>query len=108
MMTLQMASKVSRARAGPRGPALLIIVVIAAVSIVMAGCASSSEPVSPEERESVAQGIDKSLMCPVCPSETIDQSQVEIAKQMRVMVREQLAQGDSRNKILQFFRYFIK
>lgn len=51
----------------------------------------------------MAQGIDKSLMCPVCPSETIDQSQVEIARQMRVMVREKLAQGESRNEILQFF-----
>ena len=51
----------------------------------------------------VAQGIDKSLMCPVCPSETIDQSQVEIAKQMRVMVRDKLAQGESRGEILQFF-----
>jgi cytochrome c-type biogenesis protein CcmH len=51
----------------------------------------------------VAQGIDKSLMCPVCPSETIDQSQVEIANQMRVMVREKLAEGESRSNILQFF-----
>ena len=82
---------------------LLILVFIALSALLVAGCASSSEPISPEERETVAQGIDKSLMCPVCPSETINQSQVEIAKQMRVMVREKLAQGDSRSEILQFF-----
>ena len=37
--------------------------------------------------ETIAQGIDKMLMCPVCPSETIDQSQVPLAGQMRAMVR---------------------
>ena len=51
----------------------------------------------------MAQGIDNSLMCPICPTETIDQSQVELARQMRVMVRDKLAQGESRSEILQFF-----
>ena len=72
--------------------------------VLVAGCASAvSGPVSPDELEAEAQGIDKSLMCPVCPSETIDQSQTEIANQMRVMVRESLARGESRDEILQFF-----
>lgn len=43
------------------------------------------------------------LMCPVCPAETIDQSQVEIARQMRRLVREKLSQGASRQEILDFF-----
>ena len=42
-------------------------------------------------------------MCPVCPSETIDQSQVELAEQMRTIVREKLADGESRGQILRFF-----
>ena len=50
-----------------------------------------------------AQAINKSLMCPVCPSETIDQSQVELAEQMRTIVQEKLAAGESREQILQFF-----
>ena len=51
----------------------------------------------------MAQGIEKRLMCPVCPSETIDQSQVQLAKQMRDIVREKLAAGESREEIFQFF-----
>lgn len=90
-------------RIGTRGFMLLVLALVVVLSIPVAGCASSSGPLSPEELEKVAQGIDKSLMCPVCPSETIDQSQVEIAKQMRTMVREKLAQGESREAILQFF-----
>ena len=43
------------------------------------------------------------LMCPVCPAETIDQAQVEISRQMRRVVREMLAEGASRDQILQFF-----
>ena len=95
--------RVSIAGIRPGKTVLLALVCTAFLSLILAGCASSSEPTSLEEREAVAQGIDKSLMCPVCPSETIDQSQVELARQMRVMVREKLAQGDSRSEILQFF-----
>jgi cytochrome c-type biogenesis protein CcmH len=53
--------------------------------------------------EGEAQAIDRSLMCPVCPAETIDQAQVELARQMRGVVRDMLAQGASRDEILDFF-----
>ena len=50
-----------------------------------------------------AQAIDRMLMCPVCPAVTIDQTQVALAQQMRQLVREMLAQGASRQQILDFF-----
>ena len=53
--------------------------------------------------ESHAQSIDQQIMCPVCPAETIDQAQVPIAKQMRLIVREQLANGATEAEILSFF-----
>lgn len=53
------------------------------------------------ERE--AQAIDKMLMCPVCPAETIDQAQVEISFQMRAVVRELLAEGRTREEVLDYF-----
>ena len=53
--------------------------------------------------ESHAQSIDQQIMCPVCPAETIDQAQVPIAKQMRLIVREQLANGASEAEVLSFF-----
>ena len=43
------------------------------------------------------------LMCPVCPAQTIAQAQVEISKQMQVIVREMLAEGNERDDILDFF-----
>ncbi|MBM3943172.1 MAG: cytochrome c-type biogenesis protein CcmH [SAR202 cluster bacterium] len=53
--------------------------------------------------EAEAQSIDRMLMCPICPGESIDQSQVELAKQMRQRVREMLAQGTTRQQVLDFF-----
>ena len=53
--------------------------------------------------ESEAQAIDRMLMCPVCPAESIDQAQVSLARQMRQRVREMLAEGVSRGEILDYF-----
>ena len=94
--------------------AVLLAAVIAMIGFPwISGSASAQEPVTPgsidatENRvpydEKAAQSIDNMLMCPVCPSETIDQAQVPIAKQMRRLVREKLAQGESREEILEYF-----
>ena len=53
--------------------------------------------------EEEAQAIDQMLMCPVCPAESIDQAQVPLARQMRQRVREMLAEGASRQEVLDYF-----
>ncbi|MDE2843457.1 MAG: cytochrome c-type biogenesis protein CcmH [Chloroflexota bacterium] len=53
--------------------------------------------------EEEAQVIDQMLMCPVCPAESIDQAQVPLARQMRQRVRELLAEGASRQEVLDYF-----
>ena len=80
--------------------------VVLLLTLALTGCFGARDSSSVEER---AIGIDKSLICPVCPGETIDQSQVELAKQMRALVREKLAQGESEEEIRDFFvdRYGI-
>ena len=65
--------------------------------------AQTPEPPEGSYSESQAQGIDRMIMCPVCPAETIDQAQVEISFQMRAVVREMLADGKERDEILDFF-----
>ena len=68
--------------------------------LLIAACSGGEADVPLDEQ---AQAINKVLMCPVCPSETIDQSQVKLAEQMRTIVRERLVEGESREQILQFF-----
>ena len=78
---------------------LLSVLPILGLALII-GCSTKGQPYSLEER---AYEIDRSLMCPVCPGETISQSQVLLAKQMRDIVREKLAAGESKEQILQFF-----
>ena len=53
--------------------------------------------------ERQAQAIDRGLICPVCPGESIDQSRVELARQMRATVREKLAAGWTPEQVKEFF-----
>ena len=77
---------------------LLILLGTTVLPFAIIAC-GGQEP-SLEER---AYSIDRSLICPVCPGETIDQAQVELATQMREIVREKLAEGWSREQVLRFF-----
>lgn len=65
------------------------------------GVASGQSGASYDEAK--AQEIDRKLMCPVCPAQTIDQTEVPLAKQMRAQVRELLASGASREEVLAWF-----
>ena len=56
-----------------------------------------------EYKEKEAQSIGRMLMCPVCAGTTIEQSQALIAQQMQGIVREMLAEGASRDEVLDFF-----
>lgn len=78
--------------------ALFLTVFLLAASATVAFAQSGDDAL---ERE--AQAIDKMLMCPVCPAETIDQAQVEISFQMRAVVRELLAEGRTRQEVLDYF-----
>ena len=104
----------------PTASVILTAVVMAALAAISpisfsSGHAQAQEPSSVETKESstlddhlsydekTAQSIDGMLICPVCPAETIDQAQVPIARQMRQLVREKLAMGESREQILGYF-----
>ena len=92
-------------------PTVIACLVIIALALVATGSvAHAQEAGSSDERaqtkgydEAEAISIDRMLMCPVCPAETIDQAQVEVSRQMRLIVREMLSQGSSRDEILDFF-----
>ena len=55
------------------------------------------------QEDNRAADLNKTIMCPVCPSETIDQSQNILAVQMRIIVEEKVEQGWSDDQIKNFF-----
>ena len=69
------------------------------VAIGMA-CSSLIEVTDEENR---IKKLNKSIMCPVCPGESIDQSQNELAGYMRSIVREKIDQGNSDEEIRGYF-----
>ena len=84
---------------------LVICSALIALALAQSGSLHAQTPEPPEPRfsEKQAQGIDRMIMCPVCPAETIDQAQVGISRQMRLIVRQMLAGGKDRDEILDFF-----
>ncbi len=83
-------------------PVFILIYLLATTSLLVSSysCTTQERTQSLDER---AQEIYRSLMCPLCPGQTIDQSSSELSTQMRALVREKLEQGETREEILQFF-----
>lgn len=86
---------------------ILLVVLVSAFTVEAAHAQTPTPAISPDQvlpyDEAEAYAIAGLIMCPVCPAETIDQAQVPIARQMRQMVRGMLAQGATREEILDFF-----
>ena len=73
----------------------------AAVFLVFAlACSARSEAPDVEQR---AQDLNKTIMCPVCPGESIDQSQHPLAAQMRGIVDRRLQEGWTEEQIADSF-----
>ena len=92
-----MRISVPRVNASRNGSLFLVFL---AALLAWSACAPVAPEVTLERR---AQALDKSLICPICPGETIDQSQVALAKQMQVAVRDMLADGSNEREIQDFF-----
>ena len=62
----------------------------------------SSEILSDPELEERARAISKTLRCLVCRNENIDDSNAELAKDLRLLVRERLAIGETNKEITNY------
>ena len=81
---------------------IVIFMALTMMAMLMVGCSFSSvTEISEVERRSTS--INKMLMCPVCPGESIDQSQNDLAINMKRIVKEQIAEGKTDKQILNYF-----
>ena len=89
--------------ANSRSTALLRIASVAIVAlmavIAVSGCVREDD-LTDQQR---AFSLDKQLMCPVCDGQTIDESHAQIAQDMKLSVREQIAEGKSNQEIRDYF-----
>ena len=68
---------------------------------VLALSCTSTAVVPPDELR--AERLNKTIMCPICPGESIDQAGNDLAVQMRGIVREQISDGWGDDRIKQFW-----
>jgi cytochrome c-type biogenesis protein CcmH len=52
--------------------------------------------------EGRARGLSKELRCMVCQNQSIDDSDAPLARDLRLLVRERLEQGDSDGQVIDF------
>ena len=76
-----------------------------AVLILTSAHANAVEPdevLSDPVLEERARELSKNLRCLVCRNESIDESNAELAKDLRLLVRERLVAGDSDDEAIDF------
>jgi cytochrome c-type biogenesis protein CcmH len=67
-----------------------------------AAAVSPDETLSDPKLEARARGIGKELRCLVCQNQSIDDSEAPLAHDLRVLVRQRLAKGDSDDQVRQY------
>lgn len=78
-----------------------------ALALLLSGGAFAVEPremLKDPAQEARAREVSKGLRCVVCQNESIDESNAEIAHDMRVLVRERVVAGDTNAEIIEYMR----
>jgi cytochrome c-type biogenesis protein CcmH len=81
---------------------------LAAICFVAALGLSSAHAVQPDEimtdpaKEARARDLSRELRCMVCQNQSIDDSEAPLARDLRLLVRERIAAGDSNSQVLDF------
>jgi cytochrome c-type biogenesis protein CcmH len=75
---------------------------------VMATMATAALAVQPDEimsdaaKEARARDLSRELRCMVCQNQSIDDSEAPLARDLRLLVRERIAAGDSDAQVIDF------
>jgi cytochrome c-type biogenesis protein CcmH len=81
---------------------------LALLALVVLAAARPCQAVNPDEMladpalEARAREISQGLRCVVCQNESIDESNADLAGDLRRLVRERLVAGDSDQQVVQF------
>jgi cytochrome c-type biogenesis protein CcmH len=84
------------------------LIAISFVAWMAAFAASSAYAVQPDEimadpiKEARARDLSRELRCMVCQNQSIDDSEAPLARDLRLLVRERIAAGDSDAQVIDF------
>ena len=89
----------------PNALRLLTVVLCLAVAVPLATPVLAVQPdevLDDPALETRARELSKGLRCVVCQNESIDESNADLARELRIVVRERLVAGDSDEQVLDF------
>ena len=81
-----------------------LITLILICSTVGSFAVEPDEVLDDKELESRARHISTELRCLVCRNEDIDSSNADLARDLRILVRDRLVLGDTNDEVLNFIR----
>ena len=77
-------------------------VLVLALAATTAGAVDPSEVLPDSLLETRARDISENLRCLVCQNQSIDDSNADLARDLRVLVRERLTAGDTNPQVFDF------
>ena len=89
---------------------LRVVVIVAGLGVLALGGARPVAGVQPGEMlddpvlEARARDISAILRCLVCRNESIDESEADLARDLRLLVRERLRRGESNDQVIAYIR----
>jgi len=79
--------------------------ILLALAILSPGAVQAVEPdeiLNDPALESRAREVGRGLRCVVCQNQSIDESNADLARDMRILVRDRITSGDSNDQVLAY------
>jgi len=73
--------------------------VAASSVLLLASVLALSTSARASERHPTLSGLETQVICPVCPGETLDQSDAPLARRMKQFIASRIAAGDTESEI---------
>jgi len=81
---------------------ILLSFIVALIAAPSAHAVQPDEIMSDPAKEARARDLSRELRCMVCQNQSIDDSEAPLARDLRLLVRERIADGDSDNQVIDF------
>jgi cytochrome c-type biogenesis protein CcmH len=81
---------------------LLAAVLLVVIAAPLVHAVEPSERLSDPALEARARGLSKELRCLVCQNQSIDESNADLAHDLRLLLRQRLAAGDTDQQVLDY------
>ena len=82
--------------------AIILVLMLAGLAGAPAHAVQPDEIMPDPAKEARARDLSRELRCMVCQNQSIDDSDAPLARDLRLLVRERIAGGDSDNQVIDF------